>query len=59
MAGRTRRIASCFVAPDPAAGTRARTAAMPVRLGASGVVDVVLPSLNAIDRLALDNAIQL
>lgn len=59
MAGRTRRIASCFVAPDVSAGVRTRTAAVPVRLSASGVVEVVLPPLSAIDRVALDNAIQL
>ncbi|OFW12404.1 MAG: hypothetical protein A3F69_03550 [Acidobacteria bacterium RIFCSPLOWO2_12_FULL_66_10] len=59
MAGRTRRIASCFVAPDVSAGRRTRTAAMPVCLSASGVVEVVLPPLSAIDRVALDSAIQL
>ena len=56
MAGRSRRIVSCFVAPDVSAGVRTRTCALPVRLGASGVVEVVLPPLNAIDRVALDNA---
>ena len=29
---RSRRVASCFVAPDTASGTRARAAALPVRL---------------------------
>jgi len=56
MAGRSRRIASCFVAPDGSAGVRTRTSAVPVRLSASGVVEVVLPPLSAIDRVALDNA---
>jgi len=59
MAGRTRRIASCFVAPDVSVGVGTRTAAVPVRLSASGVGEVVLPPLSTIDRLALDNAIQL
>ena len=59
MSGRSRRIASCFVAPDGSTGTATRTAAMPVRLGASGVLEVLQPSLSAIDRLALDNAVQL
>src|SRR5713226_2792475 len=31
MAGRSRRVVSCFVAPDSSSGTHARTAAMPVR----------------------------
>ena len=56
MAGRSRRIASCFVAPDVSAGVRTRTSAVPIRLSASGVVEVVLPPLSAIDRVALDNA---
>jgi malate dehydrogenase len=56
MAGRSRRIASCFVAPDVSAGVRTRTSAMPVRLSASGLFEVVVPPLSAIDRVALDNA---
>jgi malate dehydrogenase len=59
MAGRSRRIASCFVAPDTSAGTRTRTAAQPVRLGSAGIVDVVLPSLSVVERIALDNAMML
>ena len=62
MTGRTRRIASCFVAPDaaaPEAGTHSRTGAMPVRLGPAGIVDVILPSLSAVEKVALDNAMQL
>jgi malate dehydrogenase len=59
MAGRSRRIASCFVAPDTSAGTRTRTAAQPVRLGSAGIVEVVLPSLSAVERIALDNAMML
>jgi malate dehydrogenase len=62
MAGRSRRMASCFVAPDtssPGAGTRMRTGALPVRLGSAGIVDVVLPSLSVAERVALDNAMML
>jgi malate dehydrogenase len=62
MAGRSRRMASCFVAADaaaPEAGTHTRTGAMPVRLGPAGIVEVVLPSLNAIEKVAFDNAMQI
>jgi malate dehydrogenase len=59
MAGRSRRVASCFVAPDLSAGARTRTCAMPVRLGPAGIVDVVLPSLSAVEQVALDNALQI
>ena len=58
MAGRSRRTTSCFVAPDLASGRRARTGAMPVRLGPAGIVDVIAPTLNVVERVALDNAIQ-
>ena len=56
--GRTRAVVSCFVAPEDF-GRRARTAAMPVRLGPAGISHVVLPSLDVVDRVALDNATQL
>lgn len=59
MAGRSRRIASCFVAPDTSSGTRTRTAALPVRLGSSGIVDVLMPTLSVVEQIALDNAMQL
>ena len=59
MAGRSRRIASCFVAPDTSAGTRTRTGAMPVRLGSTGIVDVVSPPLSVLERIALDNAMMI
>jgi malate/lactate dehydrogenase len=59
MAGRSRRVASCFVAPDLSAGARTRTGAMPVRLGPAGIVDVLLPSLSAVEQVALDNAMQI
>jgi malate dehydrogenase len=57
--GRSRRQAVCFVAPDVSAGTRVRTAALPVRLGPAGIVEVVLPELNALDRVRLDNGMLL
>jgi malate/lactate dehydrogenase len=59
MTGRSRRLASCFVAPDTSVGTRTRTAALPVRLGATGIVEVVLPSLSVVEQIALDNAMML
>jgi hypothetical protein len=59
MAGRSRRVASCFVAPDFSTGAHTRTGAMPVRLGPAGIVDVVLPSLTAVEQVALDNALML
>ncbi|HJZ74035.1 MAG TPA: hypothetical protein VKE51_19985 [Vicinamibacterales bacterium] len=59
IAGRTRRLASCFVAPDTSAGTHARTAAMPIRLGPAGIVEVVTPSLSVVERVALENAMSL
>ena len=59
MSGRTRRIASCFVAPDTSAGTRTRTAALPVRLSASGISEVLVPSLSVVENIALENAMLL
>jgi malate dehydrogenase len=59
IVGRTRVRASCFVGPDDSQGRRARAAALPVRLGPEGVVAVVLPELNAHDRVALENAMML
>ena len=57
--GRSRRATSCFVAPDDGAGSRLRTAALPVRLGPAGVEAVILPPLSAAERVALDNAMML
>jgi len=57
--GGSRRLATCFVAPDDSTGRRARAAALPVRLGSGGIVSVVLPELNVRDRIALDNAMML
>jgi malate dehydrogenase len=59
MAERSRRLRSVFVAPDASSGTHTRTGALPVRLGPTGIVDVVLPSLSAVEQVALDNAMQL
>ena len=59
MAGRSRRIASCFVAPDASssgATFHTRTAALQVRLGSAGIADVIAPTLSAGERVALDNA---
>ena len=52
-------ITSCFVAPDDSSGRRTRAAALPVRLDAGGLAAVVLPELNARDRVALENAMLL
>ena len=59
LLGRSRRLATCFVAPDDSAGRRARAAALPVRLGPAGIVDVALPSLSVHERVLLDNAMLL
>ncbi len=59
MAGRSRRAVSCFVGPDISSGTRTRTAAMPVRLGPSGIVEVITPTLSAAEQVALENAMGL
>ena len=59
MAGRSRHVASCFIAPDVSTGTHTRAGAMPVRLGSAGIVEVVLPSLSVVEQIALDNALML
>jgi malate/lactate dehydrogenase len=59
IAGRSRQRACCFVASDVADATRRRTAAWPVTLGASGIAEVVWPSLSVMERVALDNATML
>jgi malate dehydrogenase len=59
MAGRSRRIVSCFVGPDTSAGTRLRTAALPVRLAFGGIAEVVTPTLSNAEQVALDNALML
>ena len=59
LIGRSRTVVSCFVAPDDSSGRRMRTAAMPVQLGSGGIERIVLPSLDVVDRVALDNAMLL
>ena len=53
MAGRQRLLISAFVAPDAGAS---RTVALPIRVGASGIAEVVMPALTGVDRTALDTA---
>ena len=55
----SRRLVTCFVAPDDSAGMRARAAALPVRLGRPGVIEVVLPELSVRERVRLENAMML
>ena len=59
LAGASRQTAICFVAPADAAGVRMRAGAMPVKLGPTGLVDIVLPDLSPGERVALDNAVML
>ena len=59
ISGNSRRPVTCFVAPDDQAGVRTRAAALPVRLGSSGIVDVMMPELSVVERVALDNAMLL
>lgn len=59
LAGRSRASATCFVAPDPAAGFRLRTAALPIRLDQAGTLQVSAPALSAGEQVAFDNAVLL
>ena len=59
MSGNSRRLVTCFVAPDDQAGVRARAVALPVRLGSNGIVEVMMPTLSVAERVALDNAMLL
>jgi len=59
IAERSRQVACCYVAADDRFGSRARTAALPVRFDDRGVAEVMVPPLNAHDRVALENAILL
>lgn len=56
IGGVSRRRLSCFVAPDDTSGRRWQTVAMPVKLGAQGIVRVDEPTLGAGARVALENA---
>lgn len=57
--GRSRSIVAAFVAPDDSGGRRARTVALPVRLGPAGIAQVEQPVLSVRDRVALDAAMLL
>jgi malate dehydrogenase len=59
LSGSSRRPVTCFVGPDDRAGIRTRAAALPVRLGPSGIVEVTTPVLSVAERVALDNAMLL
>ena len=59
LLGRSRRLATCFIGPDDSAGRRTRAAALPVRLSAEGIAEVMLPTLGVAERVALDNAMRL
>ena len=62
ITGCSRRFPSCFVAAEwfvEGSGRRARTGAMPVRLGRGGIAEVVTPELSAAEQLALDTALSL
>ena len=59
LLGSSREATVAFVTPDDTLGVKARAAAMPVRLGPSGVEQIVLPPLSVHDRVALDNAVML
>jgi malate dehydrogenase len=53
------RLLTCFVAPDDTSGVRARAAALPVRLGRAGVIEVATPELSVRERIRLENAMLL
>jgi malate dehydrogenase len=57
LTGISRRPVTCFVAPDERDANRTRTAALPVKLDARGLVEVLVPGLSAAERVALDNAL--
>ena len=59
MRGGSRRTLSVFVGPDVSAGIRTQTGALPVRLNASGIAEVLQLSLSVVEQVALENAIQL
>lgn len=56
---RSRRLFSAFVAPDDNGGRRTRAAALPVRLGRDGLLEVATPVLTVHDRVALESAMTL
>jgi len=56
---RSEPLVTCFIAPDDSGGMRMRTAALPVRLGDTGVIEVVLPKMSVRERVQLENAMLL
>jgi len=56
--GRSRHLVTAFVAPA-GPGRSARAAAVPIRLGPAGVVELVMPELSAGERVAFENAVML
>ena len=59
VSARSRQIVSAFVAPDDSAGRKMRAAALPARLGPTGVTSVDIPPLTPHDRVALETALLL
>jgi malate dehydrogenase len=59
LSAQSRRPVTCFVGPDDQSGVRSRAAALPVRLDANGIIEVVLPALTPVEQVALDNAMLL
>ena len=59
MAGRSRRTACCFVVNDVVSGTRERAAALPVRVDAAGIREIIQPTLSVVEQVALDTAMQI
>ncbi len=59
LCGTSRRLISCFVAPDDTLGRRSRAVALPVRLGVGGIKSVEQPTLSVTAQVALDTAMQL
>ena len=57
--GRSRPVASCFVARDDVRPTWRRVSAATVRLGPTGVQEFVAPVLNPAEQVLLDNALSL
>jgi malate/lactate dehydrogenase len=59
IGGISRRRVTCFVAPDEGPAVRTRAVALPVRLTAAGVAEILVPELSSAERIALDNAMLL
>jgi malate/lactate dehydrogenase len=50
---------SAFVAPDDSQGRRTRAAALPIRIGRTGIVSADVPQLSGRDQVALDKGMLL